>query len=161
MEMVRPIEPTTAAERVREVYEAEHARLWRSVYGFSSSRSVADESVAEAFAQALRRGEAIDDVRAWVWRSAFAIARGELQRRSKRDAAERAETETDQRSDLRPLLASLAGLSADDRELIVLCHIGGWTPTELAPVLGASGATLRVRLHRANRRARELLENES
>ena len=71
----------TVSERVRAVYETDHARLWRSIYAFGGSRDVADEATAEAFAQALRRGDEIRNVAAWVWRSAFAIARGELQRR--------------------------------------------------------------------------------
>ena len=67
-------------DRVRAVYESDHARLWRSLYAFTSSRSIADDAAAEAFAQALRRGDEIRDVQAWVWRAAYAIARGELKR---------------------------------------------------------------------------------
>lgn len=146
-------------QAIRDVYDADHARLWRSVYGFARSRHVADEAVAEAFAQALRRGGAIDDVRAWVWRSAFAIARGELQRRGTdpvvagEDRGVAAEP-----SGLGAVLDALSEMSESDRELLVLCHIGGWTASELAPLLGASSAALRVRLHRATRRARAVLE---
>lgn len=153
-----------AVERVRRVYEADHARLWRSVFALSGSRPLADDAVAEAFAQALRRGDRIDDVAAWVWKSAFAIARGELKQRGR--------TSGDPLGDRRPaggggddediqhLLQLLSALSHDDRELIVLCHVGGWKPRELAPVLGIPAGTLRVRLHRATARAREILEGE-
>jgi RNA polymerase sigma-70 factor, ECF subfamily len=149
------------AVRVRAVYELDHARLWRSVYGFSRSPHIADESVAEAFAQALRRGDEIKDVRAWVWRSAFAIARGELQRQGAESGSRRDELGVElQPAGLVAILGALADLSEPDRELIVLCHIGGWTPSELAPLLDASPAALRVRLHRATRRARALLGQE-
>jgi RNA polymerase sigma-70 factor, ECF subfamily len=151
-----------AAERVRAVYESSHARLWRAVLVFAGSREVADDAVAEAFAQALRRGEAVRDVEAWVWRSAFAIARGHL-------AARRAHDELDGDIDgpgpdlpepAVDLLRALSRLSARDRELLVLCHVGGWTPTALARVTGTPAATVRIRLHRATRRARALLQEE-
>jgi RNA polymerase sigma-70 factor (ECF subfamily) len=147
--------------RVQAVYADHHARLWRSVYAFSGSREVADEATAEAFAQALRRGDEIRDVAAWVWRSAYAIARGELQRR-RRDGASGGqpahEPAADEPGDLGRLLRVLGELSEADRELIVLCHVGGWTPSELASLLDTSAGTLRVRLHRATKQARALLE---
>ncbi len=154
-----------AVERVRRVYEADHARLWRSLFAFSGSRPLADDAVAEAFAQALRRGDRIDDVAAWVWTSAFAIARGELKQRGRTAGdplgEQRAAGIIDvDDGDIRHLLHRLAALSHDDRELIVLCHVGGWKPRELAPLLGVPAGTLRVRLHRATARARELLEGE-
>ncbi|MEQ9161461.1 MAG: sigma-70 family RNA polymerase sigma factor, partial [Ilumatobacter fluminis] len=58
------------------------------------------------------------------------------------------------------LLRRLAALSEQDRELIVLCHVGGWKPGELAAVLGEPAGRVRVRLHRATERAREILEND-
>lgn len=150
----------TVVERVRGVYEADHARLWRSIYAFSGSRDVADEATAEAFAQALRRGDEVRDVAAWVWRSAFALARGELQRR-RRAAGEPVEAPVVDTADgLGDLLRRLAALSEQDRELIVLCHVGGWKPGELATVLGEPAGRVRVRLHRATERAREILEDD-
>ena len=57
-------------------------------------------------------------------------------------------------------MLALARLAPRDRELIVLCHIGGWTPTELAQIAGLPASTIRVRLHRATRRARDLFTEE-
>jgi RNA polymerase sigma-70 factor (ECF subfamily) len=148
-------------DRVRAVYEADRARLWRSIYAFSGSRDVADDTVAEAFAQAIRRGDEIRDVAAWIWRSAFAIARGDLQRRRATATAPGVpDVGVDGGDPLRDLLARLGALSPEDRELIVLCHVGGWKPGELAGVLGEPSGRLRVRLHRATRRAREILEDD-
>ncbi len=153
-----------AVERVRRVYETDHDRLWRSLFAFCGSRPLADDAVAEAFAQALRRGDQIDDVAAWVWTSAFKIARGELKQRGRTTGDplgdQRSVAVTDDDEDIQHLLQRLSALSHDDRELIVLCHVGGWKPRELAPVLGIPAGTLRVRLHRATARARELLEGE-
>lgn len=168
--MQRRVLEDTEVDRVREVYEAEHARLWRSLVAFGGSTEIADEAAAEAFAQAIRRGGEVRDVSAWIWRSAFSIARGELKNRS--DERQRSttlphslESDTSAANDdsgagLRRVLDSLAELSDRDRELLVLCHVGGWKPNELARRLGVRSGAVRVRLHRATRRARELLEGE-
>jgi DNA-directed RNA polymerase specialized sigma24 family protein len=69
------------ADRAREVFEAQHLRLWRAVAVWSGSSEVADEAVAETFAQLVRRGDAVRDPAAWAWRTSFRIAAAELQRR--------------------------------------------------------------------------------
>lgn len=151
----------STTQRVRELYDADHARLWRSVYAFSGSADVADEAVAEAFAQLLRRGDDVREPAAWLWRSAFAIARGDLKRRRAGGIVTGRELGRDDvPGGLAEVLARLNGLSHDDRELLVLCHVGGWKPTELAPLFDVPAATLRVRLHRATNRARTLLEDQ-
>lgn len=62
--------------RVEAVYRSVHPRLWRSLLSYTGDAELASD--AEAFAQVLRRGDAVDDVAAWVWRSAFRIASGLL-----------------------------------------------------------------------------------
>lgn len=143
-------------DRVRAVYESDHARLWRSLYAFTSSPAIADDAAAEAFAQALRRGDEIRDVQAWVWRAAYAIARGELKRRGSSGSFPEMSFD-DQSEGVADLLDRLGSLSRGDRELLVLCHVGGWKPGELARVTGVPAGVIRVRLHRATRRARDLL----
>src|SRR5512132_2555280 len=85
-----PIEGVTELpvnERVRNdlerLYREEGDRLWRAVLLYSGDGEVASDAVAEAFAQALRRGDAIHSQRAWVWRAVFRIAAGEMTRRRK------------------------------------------------------------------------------
>ena len=63
-------------DRVEAVYRAVHPRLWRSLLAYTGDAELASDAEAEAFAQVLRRGDAVDDVEAWVWRSAFRIAVG-------------------------------------------------------------------------------------
>jgi RNA polymerase sigma-70 factor, ECF subfamily len=144
-------------DRVRDAYAATHARLWRAVLAFSGSREITDDAVAEAFAQVLRRGDEVRDVEAWVWRSAFAIARGELARRSSAvsGSVEEGQAMPEPAVDL---IRALRSLPTADRELLVLVHIGGWAPSELAEITGTPAATVRVRLHRANKRARAVFE---
>ena len=63
------------------LYRVDGDRLWRALLAFARDPEVASDSVAEAYAQALRRGAAVNDPQAWVWRSAFRIAAGELKKR--------------------------------------------------------------------------------
>lgn len=69
-------EPGHSLERL---YREDGARLWRALLAFSGDREVASDAVAEAFAQALGRGDAIRQPDRWVWRAAFRIAAGELE----------------------------------------------------------------------------------
>lgn len=53
------------------------------------------------------------------------------------------------------MLAALARLSEDDRELLTLMAWHGLSTSEAAQVVGCSTATFLVRLHRARKRLRE------
>src|SRR5438094_7533773 len=63
------------------LYRDQRDRMWQAVFAFAGDREVASDAVAEAFAQALRRGDAIRSPERWLWRTVFRIAAGELQRR--------------------------------------------------------------------------------
>lgn len=60
----------------------------------------------------------------------------------------------------RALLAALAELSEQDRELLTLVAWDGLTPAQAATALGVSAATGRVRLHRARKRLRAALDDD-
>lgn len=65
--------------RLRDAFAEWGADLWRAVYAFSGRRAeIADEAVAEAFAQAAIRLGSIRDLRAWVFKVAFRTAAHEL-----------------------------------------------------------------------------------
>ena len=152
-------EPDVA--RVRAAYERCHARLWRALLAWSGSPDVADEAAAEAFAQALRRGAAIDDVEAWVWRAAFRIAGGELARRG---AAGLTASVPDLGQDdgwapslEGELLDALRSLSAQQRACVVLRDVGGLSVGEVAAALGTSPGTVRVQHLAGRRRLRRTL----
>ena len=57
--------------RFEATYRENGARLWRSVLLYSGDREVASDAVAEAFAQAIHRGEQVRDPLAGVTRAAF------------------------------------------------------------------------------------------
>ena len=70
-----------APQDIEALYRADADRLWRAVYAFAGDAEIASDAVAEAYAQLLRRGSAVRDPAAWVWRSAFQIGRGALKAR--------------------------------------------------------------------------------
>jgi RNA polymerase sigma-70 factor (ECF subfamily) len=174
-------DPGLALERLRDAYVRTHGRLWRSVLAWSGSRDVADEACAEAFAQAARRGAAVRDVDAWVWRAAFRIAAGELKRRRgpspgaddpdngpadavdfDRVAGTLADPSID--PDLpaatMDLVRALRTLSEQQRACVVLRDVAGMTAPETAKALGTTTGTVRVQAMRGRRRLRELLEDD-
>ena len=70
-------------DRIEEVYRTRGAALLRSVLLFAGDREIANDAVAEAFAQAIRRGDELDRPEHWITKVAFKIASGELQRRQR------------------------------------------------------------------------------
>ena len=151
---------TRGAERLRVAWETHKDRLWRAVLAWSGNPEVASDAVAEAFAQAARRGDAIDDVGRWVWRAAFRIAGGLLAERrdfSSSTAPESRDADTVP-DDVAALLDALDRIQPDDRRVVVLAHVGGWAAAEIAALTGSTPGAVRVRLHRARRRLRRELE---
>ena len=148
------------AERLRVAWEAHHARLWRAVLAWSGDPDIASDAVAEAFAQAGRRGDAVADIGRWVWRAAFRIAGGLLARRrttvdgTAHDAADRDALP----DDVVALLDALDRLPERDRVVVVLAYVGGWDAAAIASLTGSSAGAVRVRLHRARRRLQRELE---
>jgi len=179
-------EPGERLDRLHDAYVRTHPRLWRAVLAWSGSRDVADEACAEAFAQAARRGDAVRDVDAWVWRAAFRIAAGELQRRRGASPTGRRGRPPDTGDDhthiqvvgldgveasvvdhtVDPdlpattidLIRALHRLSEQQRACVVLRDVAGMTAPEAAAALGTTSGTVRVQAMRGRRRLRELLE---
>lgn len=153
-------------DRVHATYLEIRGPLWRALLAWSGQADVADEAVAEAFAQLLRRGDEVRDPAAWVWRSAFRLAGGDL--KSRRAEARRttsddavlnllADPEDRISGEAADLLAALDQLSDQQRRCVALVDIAGHTAPSAAAVLGTSAATVRVQLMRARRQLRVLL----
>lgn len=150
-------------DRLRPVYEDIHGRLWRALLAWSGSTHVADEAVAEAFAQAVRRGDALRDPAAWIWRSAFRIAAGDMARQRRTEPlgdVDPTSTAAFLPAETVDLLAALRQLSDQQRRAVVLVDGAGMTAPEAAAVLDTSPATVRVQLSRARRRLRSLLSDQ-
>jgi RNA polymerase sigma factor (sigma-70 family) len=146
-------------DQIRDVFAAEHARLWRSLLAHTQDAEIASDAVAEAFAQAVRRGAALRDPVAWVWRAAFRIADGQLAARHRWDEGPlRYKASPDTLPDeVVALLDALARLDETDRQVVILALVAGFSSSDLARIVDASPGAVRVRLHRARRRLRTAL----
>jgi RNA polymerase sigma-70 factor (ECF subfamily) len=146
------------AERLERLYREQGDRMWRSVLAYAGDPEVASDAVAEAFAQALRRGDAIRDAGRWLWRAAFRIAGGELAERRRRPQDDR-ELSYEMEEPARELVTALAQLSPKQRSAVVLHHAAGYPVKDVAAILGSSVGAVKVHLLRGRRRLRELLED--
>ena len=148
------IEPRDAVERV---WREQGAKLWRSLVAFTADPDVATDAMAEAFAQALGRGDAVRDHDRWIWRASFRIAAGDLKARSLRSGTmpERTYQMSEPVADL---VRALVSLSPNQRAAIVLHEYADRSTHDVARILGCSQATVRVHLAQARKRLRPLLE---
>jgi len=129
-----------------------------SLLAFTGDPELAKDAMAEAFAQAIGRGDAIAHQDRWVWRAAFRIASGEMKQRSRRMPLreapyEMAEPATD-------LLRILHQLSPRQRAVIILHFYAGYPTREMGAILGCTAGTVRMHISQGRRRLRRLLEME-
>jgi RNA polymerase sigma-70 factor, ECF subfamily len=148
-------------DTVEAVYRDDAERLWQALVAFAGDPDVASEAVAESYAQALRRGDAIRNPAAWTWYTAFRIARGLLRaRRLATRVAADAPIEDPGRPDryLDPdLHAALRRLPDAQRAAVVLHYYADLPVREIAARLGSTQLAVRVNLSRGRRRLRTLL----
>jgi RNA polymerase sigma-70 factor (ECF subfamily) len=133
--------------------------MWQAVFAFAGDPEVASDAVAEAFTQALRRGDAIRSPERWLWRTVFRIAAGEL--KARRHVGQELTEGTYEMNDLaRDLVVALAKLSEKQRAAVVLHHAAGYTAKEIARIMGSTTPAVHVQLSRARKRLRELLDTD-
>jgi RNA polymerase sigma-70 factor (ECF subfamily) len=148
------------ADRIELLYREDADRLWRAVLAFSGDPDVASEAVAEAFAQALRRGAALRDPAAWVWRSSFRIAAGALKTRRSSDRLDGGTDvgRLDRYADP-DLLAALRRLPEAQRAAVILFYYADLPVRDIAARLGSNQIAVRANLSRGRRRLQQLLED--
>lgn len=146
-----------STDSIEAIYRREGHRLWWAVLAWAGDAEIASDAVAEAYAQALRRGGELRDPAAWVWRVAFRLAAGELQRRRRTLPLVEGPYEMPEPAEL---IEALAQLSDRQRAAVVLHHYAGYRLREIAEILGTDKATVGVHLTRGRRRLRELLEED-
>ena len=142
--------------RVEEAYRSQSPQMWRALLAYSGDPEVASDAVAEAFAQALRRGSAIRSVERWVWKAAFRIAAGELkERRRFVSEQDRAVTPAEPGFEL---WASLRALSPRQRACLFLYYYADCPPKEIAQMIGSTQSAVRVHLFRGRARLADILD---
>jgi RNA polymerase sigma-70 factor, ECF subfamily len=144
-------------EGLEQVYREHAAQLWRALVAYTGDREISDDALAEAFAQAVGRGDALRTPERWVWIAAFRIAAGELKTRAQRTPVHEMAAPAEG-SEAVELLEALAKLSPKQRAVLVLHYYGGYKSREIALILGSTAATVRVHLSAGRKRLRALLE---
>jgi RNA polymerase sigma factor (sigma-70 family) len=151
--------PAKAAdpEGLEQVYREHSAKLWRALVAYTGDRHIADDALAEAFAQAVGRGSALRTPSRWIWVAAFRIAAGEMSARVRQPMLHELLDRRDP-GEATELLEALMKLSSKQRAVLVLHYYGGYKTREIAPIVGSTAATVRVHLSAGRRRLRALLE---
>jgi RNA polymerase sigma-70 factor (ECF subfamily) len=147
------VEPAVTIEAL---YRQEADKMWRALFAFSADAEIASDAVAESFAQAIRRGPAIRDPRAWVWKSGFKIASGELKLRSRSVHVIPDSSYFDPEADTE-LLTALAQLSDGQRAAVVLHYYADAPVREISRRTGMSQLSVRANLSRGRKRLKQLL----
>ena len=146
-------DPSDAADATQEVY----LRVVRSVMGFRAEAAFSTwlhKVTVNVCATALRKR---GDVRA-RGQVAGAVAFAAPDSPDDLASADDTEERVADREDAQRLAAAIDQLPADARAVVVLRDVQGLSTKEAATLLGISEGTVKVRLHRAHARLRELVD---
>ena len=148
-----------SAHDFAQLFREDGPGLWRTIYAFTGGRrDIAEDVTAEAFARGLAHADTIRDPVSWLYRTAFRLAQDEL-RKERRSHVPELE---DRRAppEVAGLMQALRTLSPNQRAAIVLRFEADLPVSEVAKRMGIAQPTVRVHLHRARARLRELLGDE-
>lgn len=179
IEVARQRSSTDAQVIARSLHEPAHFfelfdRHYRPLHRFLQARGTgdaADDLAAETFVVAFRRRADYDqsraDARPWLFGIAVNLARNEERSERRRLRAVRRIVDRPaephgrvlERLDAKtlPLAEALAGLAADERDVLLLYACEDLTYDEVASTLGIAVGTVRSRLHRARSKLRATL----
>lgn len=158
--MTSLVAPVDAIGPVEAIYRQDGDRLWRALFAFAGDEDVASDAVAEAFAQVLRRGPAVRDVQAWVWRSAFQLARGDLKRSSFMRTGPVPEGACHDTHADSGLLDALQRLTEQQRAVIVLHYYADCSVRDIGRRTGLNPLAVRAHLSRGRKHLRALLGDD-
>jgi len=165
-------------ERFGRIYD----RHFPGIYGYIASRlgpDEADDLTAETFIEAFRRRAAFDpargSVRPWLFGIATRLVAQHRRAEARRYRAlartpaepdpgghdDRVAARVSAQARRGPLLRALAGLSDDDRDVLLLIALGGLSYEEVAAALSIPPGTVASRLSRARRKVRGVLGAQS
>jgi RNA polymerase sigma factor (sigma-70 family) len=159
----------------RRRFDALFASYSRDIVAYCSwrapSASDAQDAVADVFLTAWRRLDQLpegDAARVWLYATARKVIANQrrssrrrvaLQERLALEAAARPQEPPTSDREETLVHAALRRLGPRDREVLLLAEWEGFTPAQIAAVLGCLTVTARGRLHRARRRFRAAFED--
>ena len=154
--------------RLREIFDAHHDFVWRSVRRLGIGLGDVDDVVQETFIVAGRKLSSFEgrsSVRTWLFGIAMRVAhthRRSLERRRRRAGVyargQRKQTDPHSRTDAVDLLAALLGeLDEARRTAFVLADLEGCTAAEIAAEQGINVNTIYARIRSARKQLEEAL----
>jgi RNA polymerase sigma-70 factor, ECF subfamily len=159
-DVVEGEEPSSAREVVERMWREQGPKLFRSLTAFTGDPDLASDAMAETFAQALGRGSDLRHTDRWIWRTAFLIAKGELQQRRRRETAALEDMPAQPMPEpVADIVAAMRTLSPNQRLAAILMLYADLPARDAARVMGCSPTTVRVHLTNARRRLRPLFED--
>lgn len=147
-------------DEAEALYRSEGAKLERALTGSFGDPMLAGDATSQAFIELLAHRGSVEVPRAWVWKTAFAIARGISSARSAPYGLwppDAGVTDTPAPVDL---VDALAVLSPLQRQTVVLHHYAGWPVRDVARIVSSTPSAVKVHLFRGRARLRELMHDE-
>ncbi|MBI5551040.1 MAG: RNA polymerase sigma factor [Desulfobacterales bacterium] len=161
-----------------EIYDAHHDGVRRFIQATLRDPWAADDLVQETFLRVIRKRDTLKEpskLRPWIYSIAFNLCRDHLRRRASVPRPAQAHPEPVPLLDQIPAPSSteaaLAGhqmnvcvqhkitlLPESQRTVLWLFDMDGMSQQEIAEVLGISTDNVKVRLHRARKRLKQILQ---
>ena len=154
-------------EAFGRIFDRHRDRVWRHGLRLAPATSDVDDLVAITFFEAWRNRERVriveGSVLPWLLVTATNVGRN-LRRSARRYTALLERLPTDEHladpgteAEAHELTAQLARLSVNDRQVLTLCVLEGYSERDAAVALGVAPGTIKSRLSRARRRAAAVL----
>lgn len=160
-----------AKRRFEALFQAGYAPVRRYAHHRGMGAADADDLVADVFAVAWRRLDQVpaDDPTPWLlavarnhWRNQLRRSRRDRELAARLHGADAVSWQPDADDDgMADLRRALGAVSSRDRDILLLVAWDGLSIAQVATVLGCSGATARVRLHRARSRLASALQGDA
>jgi RNA polymerase sigma-70 factor (ECF subfamily) len=142
------------------IYREAGTRLWRSLYAYTAGRGdIAHDALAEAFARAMERGDAVREPVPYLYRTVFRIAAAEMRREHPPEID--VDAPGPEPVDAMDLLEALRHLSLGQRAAVYLHYQADLPVREVADLMGTSAAVVKVHLSQGRRRLRALLADDA
>ncbi len=155
-----------------ELVERTHRRVYTLAYRLVGDRQEAEDVAQEAYLRAYRslpgfRGDARFET--WMYRIVSNVAMTHLRRRNRfgdlvaeeRDTPEPELRPTDDLVERDELKRALEALPLGQRTVVVLKDVYGLSCQEIGDQIGVSEGAVKVRLHRARKRLKELIYGQT
>jgi RNA polymerase sigma-70 factor (ECF subfamily) len=145
-----------------QLYQAEHARVFRVIWAFCGDRTIAEDATQEAFVRALERWPRLREqpwVAGWIITTALNVAR-RLQRRQWSHWVESAPVGMGRSADAGAveLWQVVRGLPRRQREAVALHYLADLPVAEVARLMGCREGTVKAHLAHARAALRAQLE---